>query len=63
MPGSKWAVNGRPIKKCPSVIGLKSLESEDKGVIGLQFKTASIPVVQVKNSSIVSFEFPIDFLK
>ena len=59
--GSKGAVSRRPIKKCPCVKGLKSLESEDKEKIGLELKTASIPVLKVKNSSIVNFEFRIVF--
>ena len=61
--GSKGAVSGWPIKKWPGVKGLKSLESGDKGVISLEFRTASILVIKVKNSSIVDFEFPIVFLR
>ena len=60
--GSKRAVNGQQIKKCPGVKGLKMFESEDKGVIGLELKTASILVFKVKNS-IINFEFPIFFLR
>ena len=58
---SKGAVSGQPIKKWRGVKRLKSLESEDKEKIGLELKTASIPVLKVKNSSIVNFEFRIVF--
>ena len=61
--GSKGAVRDEPIEKCLGVKELKSLESENKEVIGLEFKTASIPVVKVKNFSIINLESSIVFLR
>ena len=51
---SIWAVSGSPIRKCPGVNAVRSLGSLESGIIGLEFKIASIPTSTVSSSSYVS---------
>ena len=56
--GEGKEVKGRPIRKCPGVRAANSEGSDERGVIGREFKIASIWANNVANSSNVKLEFP-----